>query len=354
MILGVVSARRGQRCSICGFDLARHRSRAAEYVGFAAGYLPLTERMRVREYLRLYGQLYGLADPNPRIDEGLERFRITHLADAMGTELSSGQRTLIGIVRADVAPAAAARARRADRVARSRCRAPRPRRACSSSAIERRHRAVDDESRHERRRAGVRTRACSSRTAASSPTARPRRSPSSTATATSKACSSISPATASRRRPSRGIIREQPGADRRPVSTSRRRGGRGRSRMKPPPSRDGAWKSWLRMRAIARRHAYVLVRSPHRLFDVTLWPLVDVVLFGSLAAFVGTDGASPRGEGVGLPARRHRALARHLPVADRDEHRLPRRDVDPQPAEPHGHAGARGRVRRAVSRCSAW
>lgn len=51
-------------------------------------------------------------------------------------------------------------------------------------------------------------------------------------------------------------------------------------------------KSWLRMRAIARRHAYVLVRSPHRLFDVTLWPLVDVVLFGSLAAFVGTSGSS--------------------------------------------------------------
>ena len=46
------------------------------------------------------------------------------------------------------------------------------------------------------------------------------------------------------------------------------------------------------MRAIARRHAYVLVRSPHRLFDVTLWPLVDVVLFGSLAAFVGTSSAS--------------------------------------------------------------
>jgi ABC-2 type transport system permease protein len=46
------------------------------------------------------------------------------------------------------------------------------------------------------------------------------------------------------------------------------------------------------MRAIARRHAYVLVRSPHRLFDVSLWPLVDVVLFGSLAAFVGKNGAS--------------------------------------------------------------
>jgi ABC-2 type transport system permease protein len=51
-------------------------------------------------------------------------------------------------------------------------------------------------------------------------------------------------------------------------------------------------KSWLRMRAIARRHAYVLVRSPHRLFDVSLWPLVDVLLFGSLGAYIGTTQAS--------------------------------------------------------------
>jgi ABC-2 type transport system ATP-binding protein len=99
MILGVVAPDAGT-VAICGTDLAHHRSRAAEHVGFAAGYLPLTERLRVREYLRLYGQLYGLADPNPRIDEGLAQFRITHLADAMGNELSSGQRTLIGIVRA--------------------------------------------------------------------------------------------------------------------------------------------------------------------------------------------------------------------------------------------------------------
>ena len=98
MILGVVAPDAGS-ISVCGFDLARHRSQAAECIGFAAGYLPLTERMRVHEYLRLYGQLYGLADPEPRIKEGLERFRISHLAKAMGTELSSGQRTLIGIVR---------------------------------------------------------------------------------------------------------------------------------------------------------------------------------------------------------------------------------------------------------------
>ena len=99
MLLGVVAPDAGT-VTICGIDLARHRSHAAEHIGFAAGYLPLTERMRVREYLKLYGKLYGIADPDPLIDDGLEEFRIADLADAMGTELSSGQRTLIGIVRA--------------------------------------------------------------------------------------------------------------------------------------------------------------------------------------------------------------------------------------------------------------
>lgn len=44
--------------------------------------------------------------------------------------------------------------------------------------------------------------------------------------------------------------------------------------------------SWLRVKAIAKRHAYVLRRSPHRLYDVTIWPVVDVLLFGSLGVFL--------------------------------------------------------------------
>jgi ABC-2 type transport system ATP-binding protein len=99
MLLGVVSPDEGT-VQIGGHALDRHRSHAAENVGFAAGYLPLTERMRVNEYLRLFAQLYGIVDPTDAIAEGLERFRIAHLAHAMGTELSSGQRTLVGIVRA--------------------------------------------------------------------------------------------------------------------------------------------------------------------------------------------------------------------------------------------------------------
>jgi ABC-2 type transport system permease protein len=48
---------------------------------------------------------------------------------------------------------------------------------------------------------------------------------------------------------------------------------------------QGAAASFWRVMAIARRHAYVMQRSPHRLFDVVMWPVVDVVLFGSIGIF---------------------------------------------------------------------
>jgi ABC-2 type transport system permease protein len=45
----------------------------------------------------------------------------------------------------------------------------------------------------------------------------------------------------------------------------------------------------LRVRAIIRRHSYVLWRSPHRWFDIAVWPLIDVILWGSLGAFVASE-----------------------------------------------------------------
>ena len=51
---------------------------------------------------------------------------------------------------------------------------------------------------------------------------------------------------------------------------------------------SGAAASFWRVMAIARRHAYVLQRSPHRAFDVVVWPAVDVVLFGTIGIFAST------------------------------------------------------------------
>jgi ABC-2 type transport system permease protein len=47
-----------------------------------------------------------------------------------------------------------------------------------------------------------------------------------------------------------------------------------------------------RVFGIARRHAYVMLRSPHRLFDVIVWPVVDVLLFGSIGVFAASQATS--------------------------------------------------------------
>ena len=99
MLLDVVSPDAGS-VEILGHPLPKERKKALANVGFAAGYLPLPEKLRVREYLTLYGDLYGLRDSLGAARAALARFRIPELEVAMGTELSSGQKTLVGIAKA--------------------------------------------------------------------------------------------------------------------------------------------------------------------------------------------------------------------------------------------------------------
>jgi ABC-2 type transport system ATP-binding protein len=99
MLLGVLTPDAGT-ISIFGHPLPRERQQAMERTGFVAGYLPLAERLKVREFLGLYARLYSAADLRDTIESSLDRFGIAHLADALGGELSSGQKTLVGIVKA--------------------------------------------------------------------------------------------------------------------------------------------------------------------------------------------------------------------------------------------------------------
>jgi len=56
--------------------------------------------------------------------------------------------------------------------------------------------------------------------------------------------------------------------------------------------------SWLRVRTVVRRHRYVLWRSPHRWFEIAVFPVVDVLLWGSLGAFVAQENGASR---AGVP-----------------------------------------------------
>ena len=56
MLLGAISPDSGT-ISLCGHRLPGGRSKAMEHVGFAAGYLPLPERLRVKEALGVFAGL---------------------------------------------------------------------------------------------------------------------------------------------------------------------------------------------------------------------------------------------------------------------------------------------------------
>ena len=103
MLLGVVTPD-GGTVDITGHRLPRRRSKAMEHVGFVAGYLPLPDRLRVIEALSIFAGLYGLEGPaaDAAIARELERFKVAHLTDQYCMELSSGQRTLVGIVKASL------------------------------------------------------------------------------------------------------------------------------------------------------------------------------------------------------------------------------------------------------------
>jgi len=99
MLLGVISPDRGD-IELLGHRLPAGRSEAMAGIGFTAGYLPLPDRLKVREVLGVFGRLYGLPDADEAAEQGLARFGITGLGGQMANELSSGQRTLVGLVKA--------------------------------------------------------------------------------------------------------------------------------------------------------------------------------------------------------------------------------------------------------------
>jgi ABC-2 type transport system ATP-binding protein len=101
MLLGAITPD-GGTIEIAGHPLPRRRSEAMGEVGFAAGYLPLPDRLKVREALGIFAGFYGLrgSAAQAAIADALERFRVSQLADRPCEQLSSGQRTLVGIVKA--------------------------------------------------------------------------------------------------------------------------------------------------------------------------------------------------------------------------------------------------------------
>jgi ABC-2 type transport system ATP-binding protein len=97
MLLGMTEPDAGT-VSLLGHPLPRERSLALQRTNFTASYVSPPGDTRVKHYLWVFAQMYGV--PRERSREVLELLRIGELYDRKTTDLSSGQRTLVGLAKA--------------------------------------------------------------------------------------------------------------------------------------------------------------------------------------------------------------------------------------------------------------
>ena len=76
-------------------DFATQQVEIRRRMNVAAAFTSLSGVLTVRENLRVYGHIYGVRNLNAKIDELLERFEITDLAQRRLQYLSSGQHTRV-------------------------------------------------------------------------------------------------------------------------------------------------------------------------------------------------------------------------------------------------------------------
>jgi ABC-2 type transport system ATP-binding protein len=97
MLLGIIEPDVG-KVRLLDRPLPEERSAALVQTNFTATYVSLPGDLRVKHYLWVFADAYGV--PRSRAGEALELLRVPHLYDKKTAHLSSGQRTLVGLAKA--------------------------------------------------------------------------------------------------------------------------------------------------------------------------------------------------------------------------------------------------------------
>lgn len=99
MLLGITAPTAGQ-ITFFGKNFYQHRQACLQRINFASSFNTLQGRITVWENLKVFADLYQVADPKEKIQQLAEHFCITSLFGTRFWDLSAGQKTRVNIVKA--------------------------------------------------------------------------------------------------------------------------------------------------------------------------------------------------------------------------------------------------------------
>ncbi len=98
MIMGLLLPSAG-RIEVLDEDMLAHRFRVLPRINFSSPYMELPHRLTVAENLRIYAELYEVAEPKKRIAELAETLDLVPLLTRPAGRLSAGQKTRVGLAK---------------------------------------------------------------------------------------------------------------------------------------------------------------------------------------------------------------------------------------------------------------
>jgi ABC-2 type transport system ATP-binding protein len=99
MIMGLIEPSGGS-IHVFGHDMARERYRALGRMNFESPYVDMPHRLTVRQNLRVFGVLYGVAAVEEKIERLADELALRDFLDRASGKLSAGQKTRVALAKA--------------------------------------------------------------------------------------------------------------------------------------------------------------------------------------------------------------------------------------------------------------
>ena len=99
MLMGLVTPTSGT-ARVLGHDMPRERYKVLQRMNFESPYVEMPMRLTIRQNLKVFGMLYGVANLSDRIAEIAAQLELTDLLDRPTGKLSAGQKTRVSLAKA--------------------------------------------------------------------------------------------------------------------------------------------------------------------------------------------------------------------------------------------------------------